>query len=519
MITLLLLSAVVLYLSVPLLLAQLFTLVGPTIPKQKKQPTIHLLRVDRFQPNGDAVLTLNIALPLPNRVPLPTWFSAGLSGIRSVALFAGRDQLVVLSLHNDISIQGGSECISIEQNAMVLSVPNSAALAQFVRTAKLQKRTSEKLDGLDLTLVIEADVHICGHAVWRGITLKTVISVSDIILTGQSEKDSHSSSNEATEDVANDGSAKNADWIRPSGGAGILPEPKLEVIPATFLPGTGIQSGFSLTFSQPPSLHLSVQRVELQVLLNGKHAASVSASEFSIRADTLEPAIISVDVKPRIGGLMTGVAAALKGSRFQRNNEPREAPLGILKGFFAVAANLLSSDDSSDSSAPAMSSVHICGVRLYGFGENRSVVKIDWLEDLMDALDIKFDVDHDELLKRTRKSSEDLNSGEPFERTRSVRREPSFTKEQVVGSAVNSLAFVVGKLDKAGVVKDAIRNHLNMDCDRDGKRAADFQEPPSGSRSALVGLMVGGISKIVRTVDKEGVVKRAVTEAIRKKDI
>ncbi|KAJ3224405.1 hypothetical protein HDU81_008563 [Chytriomyces hyalinus] len=518
MITFIVLAAIVFYLAMPLLLAQLFTLMGPTIPKQKKQPTIHLLRIDRFHANGDAVLTLNISLPLPNRIPLPTWFSAGLSGVRSVTVFVGRDQLVVLRPHNDITVKGGSECISIEQNSMVLSVPNSAALAQFVRTAKLQKRTSEKLDGLDLTLVITTDVHICGHAIWRGIILKTVISVSDIILTEKREKESQHSSNETAGDVENDSSAKDTDWVRPSGGAGILPEPKLEVIPATFLPGTGIQSGFSLTFSQPPSLHLSVQRVELQILLNGKHAASVSASEFSIRADTLEPAIISVDVKPRIGGLMTGVAAAIKGSRFQ-SNESREAPLGILKGFFAVAANILSSGDSSDSSAPVMSSVRICGVKLFGFGESRSVVKVDWVEDLMDALDIKFDVDHDELLKRTQKSTDDLNSGESSERTRPVRRERSFTKEQVVGSAVNSLAYVVGKLDKSGVVKGAIRNHMSLDSDRDEKRAPEFHEPPSSSRAALVGIMVGGISKIVRTVDKDGVVKRAVTEAIRKKDI
>ncbi|KAI8613517.1 hypothetical protein BC830DRAFT_1170175 [Chytriomyces sp. MP71] len=506
MLTTLLLILVAVYILGPIALQHMFAGLGPSLPLQRGEPTFHKVRVDRFT-SDSVTLSTDIALPKPSNGPdLPLWFEFGFSQVRNGKLSVAANRLFDLELPDPLLLIGG--ILHVRQNGLVLRASDTQVLQRFVKRVKEQGKSEVAFKDLVLTLSLEANFQIMGFIIWRGIALETNIDLG-VLLTNKK-----STSAEMVMPVP-----ETIPVSRPAGVAGMFPNPTFKPLPPV-VKSTCINSGLTLAFSAQPSLSLRFHRIEAQVHLNDKHAASAFVNEFSIgdaegipSPDTSlqtpnemgsHATTVLVEVRPRISGILTGLANTPSSSS-DPASRLGNSPLGILKGLVADAVGRIRNANGEEDYASKKSVVVIRGVQISAFGAHGNVVRVQWLEQLVDAIEVKFDVDHDTVLSKI------VGSGSEFSGTPSVRAEVQTAKKvEVVGKAVNLIGDVIRAVDRKGLIKKAVMDTLDM---RDQDEDTD-----SGTSVEIIGKFVDGISGLIRKVDKEGLIKRAVTKRLSEGD-
>ncbi|KAI8827491.1 hypothetical protein BJ741DRAFT_714342 [Chytriomyces cf. hyalinus JEL632] len=177
-------------------------------------------------------------------------------------------------------------------------------------------------------------------------------------------------------------------YIRPSGVDGMLPDPRVERLPTTTTATGVLKSGIRATFSHPPSLHVQLHRVEFDVKVNGEYAASGCIGPLIVGAMTAEhvdatqtsPVGVSkivdlnLEITPALlpkglggRGLLKGVVGSAK---------------GFMKGLMVGTLSGLTGGDFGDGATV----VQVCDLKVFAFTEGGNVVRVAFIEDILDAL-------------------------------------------------------------------------------------------------------------------------------------
>ncbi|KAJ3244360.1 hypothetical protein HDU78_011108 [Chytriomyces hyalinus] len=177
-------------------------------------------------------------------------------------------------------------------------------------------------------------------------------------------------------------------YVRPSGVDGMLPDPRVERLPTTTTATGVLKSGIRATFSHPPSLHVQLHRVEFDVKVNGEYAASGCIGPLIVGAMTAEhvdatqtsPVGVSkivdlnLEITPALlpkglggRGLLKGVVGSAK---------------GFMKGLMVGTLSGLTGGDFGDGATV----VQVCDLKVFAFTEGGNVVRVAFIEDILDAL-------------------------------------------------------------------------------------------------------------------------------------
>ncbi|KAI8622745.1 hypothetical protein BC830DRAFT_1087600 [Chytriomyces sp. MP71] len=171
-------------------------------------------------------------------------------------------------------------------------------------------------------------------------------------------------------------------WERPSGMDGMLPDPRVERLPAGSTATGTLRAGLRVSFTHPPSLHLQLHRVDFDVLLNGEHAARGSLLPFRVDPHVAGGATdLVVEVTPSVLPAAFGGRGVLRGVV--------GGARGVWKGFVKGALSGFSEGGEFGDGATV---VTVQGVKVSAFGGGGNVVEVKWLDEVLKHVDLRIEV-------------------------------------------------------------------------------------------------------------------------------
>ncbi|KAJ3288749.1 hypothetical protein HDU79_004606 [Rhizoclosmatium sp. JEL0117] len=397
--------------------------------KQPRPPVFNKLAVESFAEDGVTV-AVDLLLPLPFKLSLPNWFQAGLATAPSLNVYRqhrhhkendhSNHPLLMLQLSEAPILPGGElDAIPVVQTINFV-VEDREMLRRLIRRVHLQLTKDGKLDDIFLYIDTYVDVQIMGHLLWRGIHLHRTINLAPILdnlrndpMFTESHKaklvpppafipdvlslDSLNASNQSLTDsldpsprptrpgplhlykVGLNLQKTNVDDSQVSrvGLEGLLPGLKLFRLPQTTTSQGTLRSGIRATFAAPPALHLSIQRIEFRVKLNGQFVASGAVDAFKVGPSELKTDL-NVSITPSIvsGGASGLVRGAFDGAK------------GFLKGVLVGTLSGFNGGEFGDGSTV----VEIVDLNIFAYTESGSVINVPFIREAVGAVDLVMDI-------------------------------------------------------------------------------------------------------------------------------
>ncbi|KAI9337960.1 hypothetical protein BDR26DRAFT_863359 [Obelidium mucronatum] len=392
--------------------------------EQPRPPVVHLVKLQHFGSQSLSI-SVDVLLPLPTAVSLPTWLSAGISNTPTITVHWNSmkpSHLISASLSKSISLSGEFDAIQVQQDIDIQFV-DIQALERLSRKLFLQlKARNSPINAIDIKLEALVDIHMMGIVLWKDVKLVKLLDIAPMLETLRNDPiftESHKNpsslipppvffpdhldlesmhSSNSSEDI--DKTATNStpgplhlykigyktektnvdQQVSRVGFQGLLPGLTFRRLPQTTTPQGSVKTGIRASFSATPALQFRIHHIEFNVKLNGEFVAHGMVGEVFLgtTSDRKRWTDISVEITPTIikEGRSDVVKNAISGAK------------GFLKGFFAGTMSGFNGGDFGDGSTV----FEIVDVNVYAFTERENVINVDWIRDVSKAVDMSIDV-------------------------------------------------------------------------------------------------------------------------------